>query len=57
MKKYLAIASGLAQMAQSNGLFVNRPEQIKRETPKVGRNEKCPCGSNKKFKKCCMLNE
>jgi uncharacterized protein YecA (UPF0149 family) len=20
---------------------------------KVGRNEKCPCGSNKKFKKCC----
>lgn len=20
---------------------------------KVGRNEKCPCGSEKKFKKCC----
>jgi uncharacterized protein len=22
--------------------------------PKVGRNEPCPCGSGKKFKKCCM---
>ncbi len=24
-----------------------------RETPKVGRNEPCPCGSGLKFKKCC----
>jgi len=23
------------------------------ETPKVGRNEPCPCGSGKKYKKCC----
>lgn len=23
------------------------------EMPKVGRNEKCPCGSERKFKKCC----
>lgn len=26
---------------------------IKRDKPKVGRNEPCPCGSGKKFKKCC----
>ena len=26
---------------------------IKREVPKVGRNEPCPCGSGKKFKQCC----
>lgn len=26
---------------------------IHRETPKVGRNEPCPCGSGKKFKRCC----
>ncbi|RPJ69548.1 MAG: hypothetical protein EHM20_16315, partial [Alphaproteobacteria bacterium] len=25
---------------------------IVRETPKVGRNEPCPCGSGLKFKKC-----
>ena len=24
--------------------------------PKVGRNEPCPCGSGKKFKKCCLEN-
>ena len=26
---------------------------VKREGPKVGRNDPCPCGSGKKFKKCC----
>ena len=26
---------------------------IQNETPKVGRNDPCPCGSGKKFKKCC----
>ncbi len=24
------------------------------ESPKVGRNEPCPCGSGKKYKKCCL---
>jgi uncharacterized protein len=26
---------------------------VTRSSPKVGRNEPCPCGSGKKFKKCC----
>jgi uncharacterized protein YecA (UPF0149 family) len=26
---------------------------IVREAPKVGRNDLCPCGSGKKYKKCC----
>jgi hypothetical protein len=26
---------------------------IRRDSPKIGRNEPCPCGSNKKYKKCC----
>jgi hypothetical protein len=29
------------------------PEQPYRAPAKVGRNEPCPCGSGKKFKKCC----
>lgn len=29
------------------------PETIRRETPKIGRNDPCPCGSGKKFKQCC----
>lgn len=28
-------------------------ETVKREDPKVGRNDDCPCGSGKKYKKCC----
>lgn len=24
-----------------------------RQAPKIGRNELCPCGSGKKYKKCC----
>ena len=26
---------------------------VRRDQPKVGRNEPCPCGSGKKFKNCC----
>ncbi len=29
---------------------------VRRETPKVGRNDPCPCGSGKKYKKCCGAN-
>ena len=33
-----------------------KPETFKRETPKVGRNDPCPCGSGKKYKNCCGKN-
>ncbi|EJX02752.1 yecA family protein [gut metagenome] len=29
----------------------NKP--VTRETPRVGRNDPCPCGSGKKYKQCC----
>ena len=29
------------------------PRTIRNETPKVGRNDPCPCGSGKKYKSCC----
>ena len=28
-------------------------QTVKRESEKVGRNDPCPCGSGKKYKKCC----
>jgi preprotein translocase subunit SecA len=31
-------------------------KQIRLESPKVGRNDPCPCGSGKKYKKCCGQN-
>jgi preprotein translocase subunit SecA len=30
---------------------------VRREGKKVGRNDPCPCGSGKKYKKCCLLKE
>jgi preprotein translocase subunit SecA len=33
-----------------------RVKQIRLEQPKVGRNAPCPCGSGKKYKKCCGKN-
>jgi preprotein translocase subunit SecA len=29
-----------------------KPETVRRDRPKVGRNDPCPCGSGKKYKKC-----
>ncbi len=29
------------------------PRTVRHEGPKVGRNDPCPCGSGKKYKKCC----
>ncbi|MBW1707552.1 MAG: SEC-C domain-containing protein, partial [Deltaproteobacteria bacterium] len=26
---------------------------VKRKGKKIGRNDPCPCGSGKKYKKCC----
>ncbi len=44
--------------AAESGIGVSRPgrpaeQPVKREEPKVGRNDPCPCGSGKKYKKCC----
>ncbi len=30
------------------------PKPISDIKPKVGRNDPCPCGSGKKYKKCCL---
>jgi uncharacterized protein YecA (UPF0149 family) len=30
------------------------PMPYMRPDPKIGRNDPCPCGSGKKYKKCCL---
>ncbi|MBK5252248.1 MAG: SEC-C domain-containing protein [Peptostreptococcaceae bacterium] len=35
----------------------NSSKTFKREEEKVGRNDPCPCGSGKKYKKCCGKNK
>ena len=40
--------------AEENGSEVKLElAPVRREMPKVGRNEPCPCGSGKKYKNCC----
>jgi uncharacterized protein YecA (UPF0149 family) len=39
-----------ADQTQGEGAKV---KTIVREAPKIGRNDPCPCGSGKKYKKCC----
>jgi len=39
-------------LAYSGG-DASQPEPAQREGKKVGRNDPCPCGSGKKYKKCC----
>ncbi len=34
----------------------SKPETVRRDAPKVGRNDPCPCGSGKKYKACCGKN-
>ena len=37
----------------SRGEDVPEAKTIKHEGDKTGRNDPCPCGSGKKYKKCC----
>jgi preprotein translocase subunit SecA len=41
------------KLTYSSGKEPAKNEPIKRIDKKVGRNSPCPCGSGKKFKKCC----
>ena len=34
-----------------------KQQTVRRDHPKVGRNDLCPCGSGKKYKNCCGKNE
>ena len=38
-------------------IFDRKRRPICRNTPKIGRNQLCPCGSGKKYKKCCLNAE
>ncbi|OGQ90065.1 MAG: preprotein translocase subunit SecA [Deltaproteobacteria bacterium RIFOXYA12_FULL_58_15] len=40
--------------AMKGGKGAAKQETVRREGRKVGPNEPCPCGSGKKYKKCCM---
>lgn len=54
-----AVAHEMARLEEKYG-FGDAPvaqQPVTRAAPKVGRNDPCPCGSGKKFKKCCEGKE
>ena len=46
-------AQGGMPQAQKIPPRQQKPVTFRREAPKVGRNDPCPCGSGKKYKNCC----
>ena len=42
-----------AEMAEGGRLLPEKVVTFRRQQPKVGRNDPCPCGSGRKHKRCC----
>ena len=51
MKKWMK--NHEAELRAEGGAPVQKVETVVHEGPRVGRNDPCPCGSGKKYKKCC----
>jgi len=48
-----AEAERMQRVAAGAGDRPSRPDTIVRSDKKIGRNDPCPCGSGRKYKKCC----
>ncbi len=55
-----AVNAALARREASGGVMQRHAQgqgvTVRRSSPKVGRNDPCPCGSGKKYKNCCGRN-
>ena len=49
MREYARLSRAIFQARREAGDLDQEPSA----RPKIGRNDSCPCGSGKKFKKCC----
>ena len=49
VKEYVAIGRNMQDIVAEE----EQPQPVKRTSPKVGRNDPCPCGSGRKYKRCC----
>lgn len=52
MKKWMKAHEAELKAEQAGGP-AQKVETVVHEGPRVGRNDPCPCGSGKKYKKCC----
>lgn len=51
MKKWMKAHEAELKAEQAGG--AQKVETVVHEGPRIGRNDPCPCGSGKKYKKCC----
>ena len=51
MKKWMKEHEAELKAEQAGGM--PKVETVVHEGPRIGRNDPCPCGSGKKYKKCC----
>ena len=56
MEKTHEGASDFIQMLAHGLRMRSATIPARRERPRLGRNDKCRCGSGLKYKKCCALN-
>jgi preprotein translocase subunit SecA len=57
-KQTFVLSRGAEAAATSGGETESgKGVTVRRDGKKVGRNDPCPCGSGKKYKKCCLLKE
>ena len=58
LKNENSLVQFMGEKSESLGVYI--PELIKiplAKKEKIGRNDPCPCGSGKKYKKCCLNNK
>ncbi len=53
LSAYDTVTQQMDQQRQAQAGEAEKIKTIVREVPRVGRNDPCPCGSGKKYKKCC----
>jgi uncharacterized protein len=51
------IGDAIVEIREYWKVLRNPPVTVRRDSPKTGRNDPCPCGSGKKFKQCCGAPE
>lgn len=51
MKKWMKTHE--AELRAEGGTQMPKVETVVHDGPRIGRNDPCPCGSGKKYKKCC----
>jgi preprotein translocase subunit SecA len=57
-KQTFVLSRGMEAASQRGGETEDgKGVTVRREGKKVGRNDPCPCGSGKKYKKCCLAKE